>query len=1133
MAYQHLFLDYETRSLAGVSKKSEKKKKKGKQERGIKKVGLDNYAKHPSTEILMLAWALDHEEIQLWQPHLGPMPQKLLDALADPTVLKIAWHSPFEYAITQRVLPRIQPNAPVVPLSQWRDPIILAHNLSLPGKLEKVGDILHMEEQKSDAGKKLVDMFSFPASLGGEETLFGIAPPLFRDWASHPDEWAQFESYCVQDVRAERDLWYRMLKATFPESEWAGWLLDQKINWLGIPIPRRDLPEKALRMALRFISEQNEILKQKTGLKNPNSDTQIKGWLSTRGWLLNSLRVNLIKNELKNPSSTLTTEAKEVLRIRQNTRKSSYTKLEKLLDLLSDDNRLKNQFRFMGASRTGRWASGGGEDASMQVQNLSRGEKAVKKKLDRALELLDREDYDGIVKEFTNTAKKEDSVTVVEFVITLLRSMFQAFPGKKFIVADKNAIENRMLGWAAGCKAILDVFRTCNDCGFVVEDLTGLFLCPKCGCKKSRDPYLSFGTNLYNKTYEQMWKTYKVDKNEEERQNSKPPVLGAGYGLGGGEMFINEYGDEVRGGLWGYALQVCGVDMPKELAHKAVDIFRKSYPEVVQFWTDLEEAFKQVLINGGEIAVGKVTWGIKHTCQPPEVIAAGAYAPCNCKKKGWIEHPTKGKQCVLTFSRRKMSDGGYMVCLQLPSGRVLHYINAKVKEEVKKGISKRTGEEYEFKVQTLYYDGIEHSATKDDKGHKQKQQHKWGEVKTYGGKICLAGDTQVITDRGIKSLKSVSVCDKLWDGQEWVWHGGVVCNGLREATTWMGLTGTSDHQIQDGAGWHELGKTTSRSGLSSLLMGLASGIQLWCSLNREKQAEAGCDATAATSLMWTPEHYDEITSILVLLAAAKKVNSGEPITSDTMSFWTRLCGRHGLGNSQVSYRDATTRNVRHIAITAAEGLLAMSRGDVVEVSGYTTPLVFRVGMTQLLNLIESTTMEIMNPAVSDWFPAQKIQTIAEQLSLFLGMEKKFHTKSFINDILQNGAKTLSTITSSGVDLCSGVSTDTSKQLVYDVVNCGPRNRFTVVSISGPIVVHNCENVIQAMSRDDLLNSMMLADEMGFDIWGLFHDEIATEVEDVWDGLTLGDLVWCMTQVPWWAPGFILGAEGYESKVYKK
>ena len=63
--------------------------------------------------------------------------------------------------------------------------------------------------------------------------------------------------------------------------------------------------------------------------------------------------------------------------------------------------------------------------------------------------------------------------------------------------------------------------------------------------------------------------------------------------------------------------------------------------------------------------------------------------------------------------------------------------------------------------------------------------------------------------------------------------------------------------------------------------------------------------------------------------------------------------------------------------------------------------------------------------------------------------------------------------------------------------------------------------------------MFLADEMGFDIWGLFHDEIATEVDDSPFGLRLEDLNWCMVQIPDWAPGLLLGAEGYESQVYKK
>ena len=63
--------------------------------------------------------------------------------------------------------------------------------------------------------------------------------------------------------------------------------------------------------------------------------------------------------------------------------------------------------------------------------------------------------------------------------------------------------------------------------------------------------------------------------------------------------------------------------------------------------------------------------------------------------------------------------------------------------------------------------------------------------------------------------------------------------------------------------------------------------------------------------------------------------------------------------------------------------------------------------------------------------------------------------------------------------------------------------------------------------------MFLAAEMGFDIWGLFHDELAAEIVDDPFGLRLEDLIWCMVQVPDWAPGLPLGAEGYTSKVYKK
>jgi DNA polymerase len=681
---QYLFADFETFNLLDLTV-----------------VGLDRYAKHPSLGISMLGWAADDEEIQLWLPHLGPAPKRLLKLLHDPKIIIVAWHSIFEQQILKYGM-KID-----LPTERFRDPIVLAHALSLPGYLEDVADILKMPHRKDERGEALKDMFCQPVSMGGNMTLFGIAPPLFRDHNTHPREFEEYGEYCKRDTRAERDLWYRLLKIQFPEHEWRGWFLDQKINQFGIPT-RRDLAEKGLRLALRFLGEQQTLLKEKTGLENPNSDPQMKEWVHARGYTLESLRAPTIRVELDKPDSLITPECREVLDIRLSTRKSSYTKIEKMLELISDDDRIRYQFRYLGASRTGRWASGGGEDASVQVQNLSRGEKAVRKKLELALDLLEREDYDGIVREFTNVKNKKDSVTVVSFVITLMRSLFQAKPGNRFVVADKNAIENRMLGWAAGCDAMLDVFRHSK--------------------KDGGDPYLSYGTKLTKKTYAELWADYAAG-NEDDRQKFKAATLAAGFGQGGGEMKMNEYGDPTRGGLWGYALSTCGVDMTKEEAQEAVDIFRSAYPEVVQFWSDLEEAFKQVLMRGGVIKVGEATW--------------------NRWQQKWLPHPKGGKQCVIAFRRRSLIGGGYLIVMELPSGRALHYLNPKLEEVTL--VSKKTGRP--FQVLNISYDGVEHSSTTGADGRVQKKHNKWGRVKTYGGKLCENAIQAMARDDLLHSIK--------------------------------------------------------------------------------------------------------------------------------------------------------------------------------------------------------------------------------------------------------------------------------------------------------------------------------------------------------------------------------------------
>jgi superfamily II DNA or RNA helicase len=72
---------------------------------------------------------------------------------------------------------------------------------------------------------------------------------------------------------------------------------------------------------------------------------------------------------------------------------------------------------------------------------------------------------------------------------------------------------------------------------------------------------------------------------------------------------------------------------------------------------------------------------------------------------------------------------------------------------------------------------------------------------------CIAEGELVLTDRGLIPIEQVLTTDKLWDGLEWVTHGGVVYNGEREVITYDGLTATTDHRVKTKEkGWTTFGQ---------------------------------------------------------------------------------------------------------------------------------------------------------------------------------------------------------------------------------------------------------------------------------------------------------------------------------------
>jgi len=326
-----LWMDYETKSEADLSL-----------------VGTYKYAQDPSTEVLMLAYAYGEEEVKIWCPHEGPMPDDLREGLEDPFQMIAAWYAPFERLVTKFVLKM------EIAIDRWIDPSIICRYLSMPGKLEKVGEILHMGELKKDeAGKKLIQMFCQPLTQGGELTLFGIEPAFFRDHATNPREFQQFKDYCLQDVRAERAIYNKVKAFDLPDFEWENYYLDQIINDRGIATDSILLQGASL-VVEKEKSALTKELKELTQLSNPNSVKQFLPWIQKHGYIFDSLEKKWVKRATDGEGN-LDEAGKKALALRGQLSKSSTAKFEAFKNAVNPDGRVRHLFSFMGAARTGRW----------------------------------------------------------------------------------------------------------------------------------------------------------------------------------------------------------------------------------------------------------------------------------------------------------------------------------------------------------------------------------------------------------------------------------------------------------------------------------------------------------------------------------------------------------------------------------------------------------------------------------------------------------------------------------------------------------------------------------------------------------------------------------------------------------
>jgi len=190
-------------------------------------------------------------------------------------------------------------------------------------------------------------------------------------------------------------------------------------------------------------NEINEKLKELTGLENPNSVLQMRGWLNDHGLETESLGKAAVAELL---TSTDDESLKEVLLLRQQLAKSSVRKYQAMQNFACSDNRARGLFQFYGANRTGRFAGRG-----IQLQNLPQNHM---EDLEEARGLVRQGDYDSL-------SLLYDSVPNV--LSELIRTAFVPREGMKFIISDFSAIEARVIAWLAGEKWRQEVFKNGGD----------------------------------------------------------------------------------------------------------------------------------------------------------------------------------------------------------------------------------------------------------------------------------------------------------------------------------------------------------------------------------------------------------------------------------------------------------------------------------------------------------------------------------------------------------------------------------------------------------------------------------------------------------------------------------------------
>lgn len=292
---------------------------------------------------------------------------------------------------------------------------------------------------------------------------------------------------------------------------------------------------------------------------------------------------------------------------------------------------------------------------------------------------------------------------------------------------------------------------------------------------------------------------------------------------------------------------------------------------------------------------------------------------------------------------------------------------------------------------------------------------------------CFGADTPVLTQRGWLPIVQVQATDTVWDGEEWVCHQGVVPQGEKEVLTARGISATSDHEILTERGWvgwsavlANPSRFQSALSLASLPVSAGTARQLVDSILLCSAPAGGRGLSIVQTLLQGALH----AAMPALKERLSKLDGNEKGTSlyalidgIVSDCWTALVP---------SSSDAQTRTVPCTPTMEGVELQFTQSGLRTALRSYATSFGLMDGMPPRCSLTASTTTAGTSPATYG---------LSHEAPICLTNDASLHERS---KCLNNVSPPLK-----------------QRMQTYDLAYAGPRNRYTILTSEGPLIVHNC------------------------------------------------------------------------------